>query len=129
LRVEGHLAQRPTTLAFVPQSIGGLAYDAIVHQDEAGKSRGEFVDLPVLLLPADLPALVHAGSPVEHGRLLAALWAEHAAYAMAVAPPGVKLKLQAATPALKGVDEDAFAVFRPDRTNLTGHEVLGWLWS
>ena len=66
---------------------------------------------------------------MEHWRLLAALWAEHSADAMAVAPPGVKLKLQAATPALEGVDVDAFAVFRPDRTNLTGHEVLGWLWS
>jgi hypothetical protein len=48
---------------------------------------------------------------------------------MAVAPPGVKLKLKAATPALEGVDEDAFAVFRPDRTSLAGHEELGWLWS
>ena len=122
------MVQRPTTLAFVTDSIGGLAYGAIVHED-AGESRDERVDLPILLLPADLPALVDAGSPVEHWRLLAALGAEHAADAMAVAPPGVKLKLQAATPALEGVDEDAFTVLRPDRTNLTGHEVLGWPWS
>ena len=107
----------------------GSAHGAVVHEDEAGESRRELIDFPVFLLPAHLPALVDAGPPAEHWRPLATLWAEHSTDAMAVAPPGAKLKLQAATPALEGVDVDAFAVFRPDRTNLTGHEVLGWLWS
>jgi hypothetical protein len=44
---------------------------------------------------------------------------------MAVAPPGVELKLEAADLALKGVDKDAFALLGPDRTRLFRHDTLG----
>jgi hypothetical protein len=51
---------------------------------------------------------------MEHGRLLAALRAEHLANAMAIATPGVELELEAADATLEGVDEDAFAFLWPN---------------
>src|SRR5690606_11657121 len=99
------------------------ALGAIVHEDEAGEPRGEFVNFRVLLLAADFPALVHAGPPVEHGRALAALGTEDAAHAVAVAQPGVKLELQPAHAALECVDEDALAVFGSNGTRSFSHEL------
>jgi hypothetical protein len=56
--------------------------------------------------------------------MLAAFWAEDCTNAVAVAPPGIELELQAALPALEGVNEDAFAVLRPDRAGLSCHDTL-----
>jgi hypothetical protein len=110
-------------------SFRASSYRAIVHEDEAGKPRGEFIDFPFLLLAADLLVLVYARTPMEHWRLLAALGAEDSADAMAVTPPGIQLELEATATAFEGVDKDTLAVLRPDGATLRSHDALGWLWS
>ncbi|HLF77800.1 MAG TPA: hypothetical protein VJB57_09960 [Dehalococcoidia bacterium] len=83
---------------------------AVVHKDEARKTRRELVDFPVFFLSSYLLALVDTRSPVQHRGLLAALRAKDAPDAMAIAPPRVELKLKQALSAFEGMDKDAFSL-------------------
>src|SRR5690606_36791697 len=121
LAVSGH--PLPPAVVRISCPVRASAHGAIVHEDEAGEPRGEFVNFPVLILAADFPALVHAGPPVEHGRALAALGTEDAAHAVAVAHPGVEQELQPVHAALEGADEDAVAIFGSNGTCSFSHEM------